>query len=52
VSAARVTIACKGDDMTEPYTMNGLYLAFADMLYGDRADAEAAEQAFNSTDGT
>ena len=31
---------------------NGLFLAFAEMLYGDEADADAAEQAFNSTDGT
>lgn len=38
--------------MTEPYTTNGLLLAFAEVLYGDQADADAAEQAFNSTDGT
>jgi hypothetical protein len=38
--------------MTELYTTNGLLLAFAEILYGDRADADAAEQAFNSTDGT
>jgi hypothetical protein len=38
--------------VTEPYTTNGLLLAFAEMLYGDHADADAAEQAFHSTDGT
>src|SRR5262249_27105982 len=38
--------------MIEPYATNGLYLAFAEMLYGERADADAAEQAFNSFDGT
>jgi hypothetical protein len=32
--------------------MNGLCLAFAEMLYGDQADPDSAEQAFNSTDGT
>ena len=31
---------------------NGLYLAFADMLHNDQADADAAERAFNGTDGT
>jgi hypothetical protein len=38
--------------MTEPYARNGLYLVFVGMLYGDHADADAAEQAFNSTDRT
>jgi hypothetical protein len=38
--------------VTEPYVTNGLYLAFVEMLYGEQADADAAEQAFNSTDGT
>jgi hypothetical protein len=37
--------------MTEPYRMNGLFLAFAEMLYGDEADEGAAEQAFTSSDG-
>jgi hypothetical protein len=31
--------------------MNGLFLGFAEMLYGDQSDADAAEQAFNGTDG-
>lgn len=31
--------------------MNGLLLAYADLLYNDQADADAAEQAFNSTHG-
>ena len=31
---------------------NGLCLAFAELLYGDRADAGAAEEAFNSADGS
>jgi hypothetical protein len=38
--------------VTEPYTTNGLLLAFSQMLYGDHADADAAEHAFHSTDGT
>jgi len=38
--------------MTEPYTTIGILLGFAGMLYGDQANADAAEQAFNSTDGT
>ncbi len=31
--------------------MNGLLLAFADLLHNDQADADAAEQAFNSAHG-
>jgi hypothetical protein len=31
--------------------MNGLLLAYADLLYNDQVDADAAEQAFNSTHG-
>jgi hypothetical protein len=38
--------------MTEPYMTNGLLLAFAEMLYGDRADADSAEEAFTDNDGT
>jgi hypothetical protein len=52
VWTAPAAVACKAGSMTEPYIMNGLYLAFADMLYGDQADPDAAEQAFNSTDWT
>jgi hypothetical protein len=38
--------------MTEPYMTNGLLLGFVEILYGEQADADAAEQAFSSTDGT
>lgn len=51
-STTPVAVACKAGWMTEPYATNGLCLAFAGMLYGEEADADAAEQAFNSTDGT
>jgi hypothetical protein len=50
--AALGASACQTGPVTEPYTTNGLLLAFAEMLYGDHADADAAEQAFHSTDGT
>ena len=30
--------------MTEPYMTNGPLPAFAEMFYGDQADAHAAEQ--------
>jgi hypothetical protein len=45
-------LMCKTSHMTEPYMTNGLLLAFTDLLYNDRADADAAEVTFHSTDGT
>ncbi|MDQ2873838.1 MAG: hypothetical protein M3Y33_03055 [Actinomycetota bacterium] len=38
--------------MTEPYTTNGLLLAFAQVLLGEHAAADAAEQDFHATEGT
>src|ERR1700735_516170 len=42
--AALGASACKTGPVTEPHTTNGLLLAFAEMLYGDHADADAAER--------